>query len=79
MILMSHLWSPNGNYGEWEMSDGVTFRIDHTVKKGDVCEYCRNAFEKSRGDQRFCSNACRRASIAKKESTKDKYRRKQSK
>jgi hypothetical protein len=47
----------------------------HDTVDEDVCKYCRNAFEKSRGDQRFCSNACRRASIAKKESTKEKYGR----
>jgi hypothetical protein len=41
----------------------------------DVCRYCRNLFEKSRRDQRFCSNACRRASTAKKGSTREKYGR----
>jgi hypothetical protein len=41
----------------------------------DVCRYCRNAFERSRRDQRFCSNACRRASTAKKGSTREKYGR----
>lgn len=38
-----------------------------------TCEFCGNPFRKRRHDQRWCSNACKRSSLAKKQTTIDKY------
>jgi hypothetical protein len=38
-----------------------------------TCIYCLDPFLASRRDQRFCSDACKRSSLAKTQSTIDKY------
>jgi hypothetical protein len=38
-----------------------------------TCLFCLDPFLASRRDQRFCSDACKRSSLAKTQSTIDKY------